>query len=141
MEAEEARTIQLCLCPLLIYALLAADPLAAGPRAEWRLLQACENGLQGEDAFSATLVDGLKSNLHKFHAHYRTLYAAADTATLEAALSIAAATLDELAASGIDPAGYRRALRRFADFLGEGSDRGASRASHERVTRLLADPA
>ena len=134
MEAEEARTVQLCLCPLLIYALAGENPLGASPRAQWRLLQAFEEGLHGEDAFSGTLVEGLKSNLHKFHAHYRDRYAAADAATLTAALQGAALTLKEQATSGIDPAGYRRTLLRFAAYL---ADRAGDPAAEERQAGIV----
>ena len=117
MELDKVQTIQLCLAPLLIYALVGPRPLVAGPRGQWQLLRALEDGLTGDDPFSATLVDALKSNLHKFHAHFCQHYARADAAQLLAALADLRETFIALAAKGIETSGFRRALKRFADHL------------------------
>ncbi|AMV73272.1 hypothetical protein JCM30471_16740 [Desulfuromonas carbonis] len=135
MELDENQSIRLCLSPLLIYALLSEIPLHTGPRGEWQLLRALEEGLQGDDPLSLTLVDGLKSNLHKFFAYFCQHYAQATADELLAALANVRRTLDELAAKGCDPAGCRRTLVRFTEVLAvQTKEQGHSTA----VRQLLA---
>ena len=138
MELDEVQTIQLCLAPLLIYALVGPRPLDAGPRGQWPLLRALEDGLSGDDPLSATLVDALKSNLHKFHAHFCQHYAQADAAQRLAALADLRQTFSALAARGIETAGFRRTLTRFADHLTPPASDPAWRERCAAVRDLLA---
>jgi hypothetical protein len=138
VELDEVQTIQLCLAPLSIYALLGPRPLVAGPRGQWQLLRALEDGLSGDDPLSATLVDVLKSNLHKFHAHFCRHYARADAAQLLAALAELRETFIALAAQGIETSGFRRALERFADHLTPSASDPAWRERCTAVRDLLA---
>lgn len=114
MELTDTQTVQLCTSPLLVHALITGQNPAAGPRSQWRLLQALDAGLQGRDDFSRTLVDALKSNLHKFYALFRQEFGEAGTAELQAGL---AAVRHSLAALGTDAAGFQASLATFAAYL------------------------
>ncbi len=136
VELDETQTIQLCLAPLLIYALIGPTPLVAGPRSQWQLLRALEYGLSGDDPLGATLVDALKSNLHKFHAYFCEHYARADASQLLAALGSLRETLAGLAARGIDPSGFRQSLGRFTDHLAN-PDGDSTRQERSQTIRNL----
>jgi len=134
VELDEKQSIQLCLSPLLVYTLVRGNPLHSGPRGEWQLLRALEEGLTGSDPLSITLVEGLKNNLHKFFAYFCQHYANATADELLVALGAARRILDDLARNGSDPAGFLQSLERFTDVLAE---REKDAGDYAEIRKLL----
>lgn len=126
MDLDDTATIQLCLAPLHLYALCTAPGQRSGPRAEWRLLCTLEKDLVGRDPLSDTLVDALKSNLHKFHTLHCQRHGQARPDELLAELAAVRQRLDGIGAGGRGAQGYLRTLEAFAEKLAASAAPAAS---------------